>query len=59
MKKRGAAIGAKVVSLVIGYHSDLIDAAKAAGVDLPPPSDGKAELIAVINGLIEPLGGGR
>lgn len=59
LKKRGAMVGAKVVSEVLGYHADLIDAAKAAGIDLPPPSDGKAELIAVVNGLIEPLSGGR
>lgn len=59
LKKRGAMVGAKVVSEVLGYHADLIDAAKAAGIDLPAPSDGKAELIAIINGLIEPLSGGR
>ena len=59
LKKRGEAVGAKVVSLVLEYHSDLIDAAKAAGIDLPPPSDGTAELIEVINGMVSPLGGGR
>lgn len=59
LKKRGEAVGARVVSLVLEYHSDLIDAAKAAGIDLPPPSDGTAELIAVINVMVSPLGGGR
>ena len=59
LKKRGQAVGAKVVSLVLGYHSDLIEAAKAAGIDLPPPSNGEAELIAVIQGMVSPLGGGR
>lgn len=59
LKKRCSEVGAHVVSKVLGLHSDLIDAAKAAGVDLPPPSDGTAELIVVINGMVSPLGGGR
>ncbi len=59
LKKAGAAAGAKVVSITIGFHSDLIDAAKAASIDLPPPSDGTTELIAVIQGMVSPLSGGR
>lgn len=59
LKKRGEAVGAKVVSLVIGFHSTLIDEAKAAGIDLPPPSDGTAELVAIIESMVSPLGGGR
>lgn len=59
LKKRGAHVGAHVVELVMGYHADLIDAAKVAGIDLPPPSDGTAELVAVIHGMVSPLGGGR
>ncbi len=59
LKKRGAKVGAHVVELVMGYHSELIDEAKAAGIDLPPPADGTAELVAVIEGMVSPLGGGR
>ena len=59
LKKRCAEVGAHVVSKVLGLHSDLIDAAKTAGVDLPPPSDGTAELITVIQSMVSPLGGGR
>jgi len=58
LKKRGKKIGANVVELVIGYHSDLIDAAQEAGIDLPPPADGTAELVAVIEGMVSPMGGG-
>lgn len=58
IKKHGAAVGARVVSLVLGYHGKLIDAAKVAGIDLPPPSDGTEELIAVIKTIVSPLGGG-
>lgn len=59
LKKRLTAVGAKVVAEVIGLHSDLIDAAEEAGIDLPPPSNGTTELIAVINGMVSQLGGGR
>ncbi len=59
LKKRGKKIGANVVELVMGYHSELIDEAQAASIDLPPPSDGAAELIAVIEGMVSPLSGGR
>ncbi len=59
LKKRAAKIGANVVELVLGFHSELIDEAKAHSIDLPPPSDGTAELVAVIEGMVSPLGGGR
>lgn len=59
LKKRGAKIGAHVVELVMGYHSELIDAAKEAGIDLPPPADGTAALVDVVQSMVSPLGGGR
>lgn len=58
LKKRGEAVGAHVVSLVLDYHNTLIDAAKDANVDLPPPSDGTTELIGVIQNMVSPLSGG-
>lgn len=59
LKKLGQHVGAHVVSLVLGLHSRYIDESKTADVDLPAPSDGTAELIAVINSMVSPLGGGR
>lgn len=58
LKKRGKKIAAHVVELVIGHHSDLIDAAQEAGIDLPAPADGAAELVGVIEGMVSPFGGG-
>lgn len=59
LKKLCASAGAKMVSIALGVHAKLIDAAQAIGEDVPPPSDGTAELVAVIEGMVSPLGGGR
>lgn len=59
LKKRGAKIAANVVELVLGYHADLIEEAKDADVDLPPPADGTAALVDLVQGMVSPLGGTR
>lgn len=58
LKKLGQATGAKIVSLALGYHDKLTNGAKDVGIDVPPPSDGTAEVIAVIEGMVSPLSGG-
>lgn len=58
LTKRCEAVGAHIVSLALDLHNDLIDAAKEAGIDVPAPSDGTAELIAVLQNMVSPLGGG-
>lgn len=59
LKKRCQAVGANVSNLVLTLHTDLIDAAQDAGIDLPPPSDGTTEFIAVMQSMVHPFGGGR
>lgn len=59
LKAKGAAVASRIVSLINGYHGDLIEAAKAAGIDLPPPANGQQALIDFVQGMILPAGGGR
>lgn len=58
LKKRGAKVGANVVELVIGFHDDLIQEAKDADVDLPPPADGTAALVEVVQNMVSVFGSG-
>lgn len=59
LKAKGRRISAHVMELVMGYHSDLIDEAQQAGVDLPPPTDGTLFLIDLLQNMVSPLGGTR
>jgi len=59
LKKRCQAVGARISELALNLHTDLIDAAQAADIDLPPPSDGTEEFIEVMNTMVHPLGGTR
>lgn len=59
LKKRGARVGAHIVELAVGYHGLLTEAAKDADIDVPPPSDGTAEFIDVLQNMVSPLGGTR
>lgn len=57
-KRKLTAVGSGVSGDVLGIHSKMVERAKKLDIDVPPPADGREELIERVNNLIVPFGGG-
>lgn len=59
LRKASEDFGQRTRDDAFSLHRMLTDAAKKAGLDVPPPTDGTEEFIEIMKAIPMPEGGGR